>query len=210
MNRHLMKHLFFQIIVAAVAVCCLGGLAEAQSDGSVTNQERRYEEVIDKRADKIVQALRLADTNAERAVQGIIVKQYKDLNAWHAANDPEVKLATRRNPAQLASLRSSLLALHQSFLASLAQWLNESQIEAVKDAMTYGKVQFTFAGYCAQYPSLTDANKQVILRMLKEAREEAMDQGNAHDKTAVFQKYKGKINNYLFKSGIIQLKKKKG
>jgi hypothetical protein len=38
--------------------------------------------------------------------------------------------------------------------------------------------------------------------MLKEAREEAMDAGSAPEKTAIFQRYKGKINNYLSKQGI--------
>ncbi len=44
--------------------------------------------------------------------------------------------------------------------------------------------------------------------MLKPAREEAMDGGSAKDKTAVFQRYKGRINNYLSKQGIIPDKKK--
>ena len=38
--------------------------------------------------------------------------------------------------------------------------------------------------------------------MLKEAREEAMDGGSAEEKTAVFQRYKGKINNFLSRQGI--------
>ena len=33
--------------------------------------------------------------------------------------------------------------------------------------------------------------------MLKEAREEAMDGGSADEKSAVFQKYKNQINDYL-------------
>ena len=44
--------------------------------------------------------------------------------------------------------------------------------------------------------------------LLKDAREEAMDAGSAKDKTAVFQRYKGRINNYLSKQGIIPDKKK--
>ena len=74
--------------------------------------------------------------------------------------------------------------------------------------MTYGKVQFTMAGYLSQYPELSDANRQAILEMLKQAREEAMDGGSAAEKTAIFQKYKGKINNYLSKQGIHPVKAK--
>ena len=78
----------------------------------------------------------------------------------------------------------------------------------MKDKLTYGKVQFTYAGYMADYPNLADDHKQKILAMLKEAREEAMDGGSAEEKTAVFQRYKGKINNYLSKQGIHPEKRK--
>ena len=44
--------------------------------------------------------------------------------------------------------------------------------------------------------------KKKILELLKQAREEAMDGGSAAEKTAIFQRYKGKINNYLSKQGV--------
>jgi len=47
------------------------------------------------------------------------------------------------------------------------------------------------------------------MELLKLAREEAMDGGRAEEKTAVFQKCKGKINNYLSKQGIHPEKKNK-
>jgi len=37
--------------------------------------------------------------------------------------------------------------------------------------------------------------------LLKEARELAIDGGSAEEKTAIFGKYKGKINNYLSAQG---------
>ena len=37
--------------------------------------------------------------------------------------------------------------------------------------------------------------------MLKQAREEAMDGGNAGEKSAIFQKYKDQINDYLNSHG---------
>ena len=73
--------------------------------------------------------------------------------------------------------------------------------------MTYGKVQFTFAGYLAQYPNLSEVNKEKILEFFKQAREEAMDGGSAGEKTAIFQRYKGRINNYLSRQGIHPEKK---
>jgi len=175
----------------------------ADADTAVPGESAaaKYSAVIDQRANKIVQSLALSDTNTAAKVHDIIMGQYRALNDWHNSNDSKIK-AAKHDPAALAGIRSSLKTLHDDYLASLAQYLTPDQIERVKDAMTYGKVQFTFAGYCSQYPALSETNKLEILRMLKEAREEAMDAGSAKDKTAVFQRYKGKINNYLSKQGI--------
>ena len=58
--------------------------------------------------------------------------------------------------------------------------------------MTYGKVQFTYAGYMSAYPNLAEEHKQKILELLKQAREEAMDGGSAEGKRRrCFQKCKG-------------------
>jgi cytochrome c553 len=83
-----------------------------------------------------------------------------------------------------------------------------SSLPGFRPKMTYGKVQFTYAGYLAAYPDLAGQHKQKILELLKEAREEAMDGGSSDEKTAIFQRYKGKINNYLSKQGIHPSKEK--
>ena len=115
--------------------------------------------------------------------------------------------AAKADTNAVSQIHASLKTLHDQFLSALAENLSPEQIETVKDKMTYGKVQFTFAGYVAQYPSLSDENKAEILRLLKLAREEAMDGGSAEEKTAVFQKCKGRINNFLSKQGIHPEKK---
>ena len=101
-----------------------------------------------------------------------------------------------------------LKSLHGEFIAKLSTSLKPEQIEKVKDKMTYGKVQFTFNGYLTAYPNLGEEHQQKILELLKQAREEAMDGGSAEEKTAVFQKCKGKINNYLSKQGVHPEKQK--
>jgi len=70
-------------------------------------------------------------------------------------------------------------------------------VEKVKDKMTYGKVQFTYDGYCGIVPGLTDSDKAKVMELLKLARDEAMDGGSASEKSAIFQKYKNQINDYL-------------
>jgi hypothetical protein len=161
----------------------------------------KYAEVLQIRTSKIVKALSLTDTNQAAAVQQILIAHYQALNAWHNLNDAKLKQAGADKEA-VAKIHASLKSLHDDFLARLSRSLTADQVETVKDEMTYGKVKFTFAGYTSQYPNLTAENKQEILRLLKEAREEAMDGGSAKEKTAVFQRYKGRINNYLSKAGV--------
>jgi hypothetical protein len=163
--------------------------------------EANYTKAIEGRTTDILKILALSDTNKVAKVHDIIIAQYRALNAWHDANDAKLK-AARSDTNATAQIRSSLKTIHNDFLAKLAENLSSEQVDQVKDKMTYGKVQFTFNGYVSQYPDLSEAHRQKILEMLKEAREEAMDGGSAEEKTAVFQRYKGKINNYLSKEGI--------
>ena len=46
-------------------------------------------------------------------------------------------------------------------------------------------------------PGLTDSDRAKILELLRVAREEAVDGGSALEKSAIFQKYKDQINDYL-------------
>lgn len=163
--------------------------------------EAKYTAAIEGRTADILKILALDDTNKVQRMHDIIIAQYRALNGWHDTNDPALK-AAHADKEKTTEIRASLKVLHDNFLTALAQNLTPDQIDQVKDKMTYGKVQFTYKGYCVQYPTLSDANKQEILRLLKEAREEAMDGGSSKEKTAVFQRYKGIINNYLSKQGL--------
>lgn len=194
-----MKKLLFPAAIVALALSALA--ADNKSSPTPEQAAAKYTGVIDQRAQKIVAALGLTDSNTAAKVHGLIMDQYRTLNDWHNANDPQIK-AARGDTAAVAKIRASLKTLHDKYLADLARYLSPAQIETVKDKMTYGKVEFTFRGYCVQYPHLSDANQQAILKLLKEAREEAMDGGSAREKTAIFQRYKGRINNYLSKQGI--------
>jgi hypothetical protein len=187
-----------KIIFAALLLMCRAAFA-AETDSP--EAEAKYTKAIEGRTAEILKILALSDTNKAAKVHDTIIAQYRVLNAWHYANDAKLK-AAREDTNVVAEIRGSLQTLHQQFLARLAENLTPTQIEQVKDKMTYGKVQFTYTGYLAQYPNLSEANKEKVLQLLKEAREEAMDGSSAAQKTAVFQKYKGKINNYLSQQGI--------
>jgi len=163
--------------------------------------ESKYSAAIEGRTADILKILALTDADKSAKVHDAIIAQYRALKAWHEENDAKLK-TVKADTNAVAQIRASLKALHADFLARLAENLSPEQIEQVKDKMTYGKVQFTYAGYMAAYPNLGEEHKQKILELLKQAREEAMDGGSAAEKTAVFTKCKGKINNYLSKQGI--------
>ncbi len=173
----------------------------AETNSPAADAEAKYTAAINGRTADILKILALTDADKAAKVRDTIIAQYRSLKAWHEENDAKLKTAKADTNA-VAQIRGSLKTLHASFLARLAENLSPEQIEQVKDKMTYGKVQFTFAGYASQYPGLSAANRQKILELLKQAREEAMDGGSAAEKTAVFTKCKGKINNFLSKQGI--------
>ena len=196
--------ILFTILVSLLTV---NVFAAADTNATPEQIEAKYTKAIEGRTADILKVLALDDQAKAAKVHDTIIAQYRALKAWHDENDPKLK-AAKHDTNALAEIHASLKTLHDQFLSNLAVNLTSDQVEKVKDKMTYGKVQFTYGGYVNQYPDLSDENKAKILAMLKEAREEAMDGGSAEEKTAVFQRYKGKINNYLSKQGIHPQKSK--
>jgi hypothetical protein len=189
------------LLLAVPVFAALKEMAASDTNPTPEQVEAKYTQAIESRTTDILKVLELSDTNRSAKVHDLIIAQYRALRAWHDANDAKLKTAKGDTNA-VAQTHSSLKALHDQFLAGLSAQLAPEQVEKVKDKMTYGKVQFTYAGYLAAYPDLAGQHKQKILELLKEAREEAMDGGSSDEKTAIFQRYKGKINNYLSKQGI--------
>jgi Spy/CpxP family protein refolding chaperone len=191
-----------QIFLTVAALVLVMSTASAAETNAMSAQlEVKYTKAIEGRTADILKTLALGDTNQAAKVHDTIIEQYRALNAWHDAHDADLK-AARTDTNAVAQIHASLKTLHADFISKLAENLTPEQVEQVKDKMTYGKVQFTFAGYLTAYPDLSETNRQKVLELLKQAREEAMDGGSAAEKTAVFQRYKGKINNYLSQHGV--------
>lgn len=198
-------------VVRLVAVGCglwLACATSANAKPSEPAKDATYEAKLDARVNKIVSSLALPDSARQAQVHDQLIAQYHALNDWHTAHDAELKTlrkAASRHEAgaeeKLKAVDDSLLSLHATFLKQLGAILNAAQVEQVKDAMTYNKVKVTYDAYCQIVPNLSDADKAQILTLLKEAREQAMDAGSAEEKSAVFGRYKGKINNYLSSTG---------
>jgi hypothetical protein len=198
-----MKRLYLTALISvAVAV---GATAQVQltnveeSVASETNSEAAYTKTIDKRAADIVAVLNLTNAATGAKVHELAMAQYRALRDWHEANDVKRKEAKGEAADKI---NASLKAIHEAYIASLSAVLTPAQVEAVKDKMTYGKVQFTFKGYMVKEPNMPEAQQQKVLELLKQAREEAMDAGSSKEKDAIFNRYKGKINNYLSSQGL--------
>lgn len=175
-------------------------------------EEEKYIQVITERSDKIVATLGIMDSIRYYQVRDVIVGQYSALNSHHEQREADIKklkeafagqeevLDDKRTQYE-AEKDKELRVIHRVFIDKLAGLLDDSQIEGVKNGMTYGVLPLTYGAFQDMIPSLTNEQKAKILNLLIEARELAMDEPGSREKHGVFGKYKGRINNYLSAEG---------
>ncbi len=174
--------------------------------------EAAYTRTIEKRADDVLGELRLNELAIAGRVRGIVIDQYRGLRSLHDARDAKVAqiladgtlegpTKVARIEAERASTRNAAAALNDRFLARLAADLSPTQVESVMDKMTYHKLQVTYNGYLEMLPKLADEQKRAVFEILKKARDEAVYAGSSEEKTAIFGRYKGRVNNYLSSEG---------
>ena len=181
---------FLVILVGVVILVSL----DAQAQTVVLNADgldSAYVENIKKRAQKIVDGLQFTDQKQARNVCNIIANRYFLLNDIHAKYDK----------SQQDALQAELYKHHFELASALAIYLNDEQIEAVKDGMTFGRLKRDYQATQDMIPSLSDYEKQQILIWLKEAREYAMDAADSKGKHFWFDKYRGRTNNWLSSRG---------
>lgn len=199
-----------KIVLMSLLLLC-GWISAGAVDLNKENRDPKYVESIVNRSQKIVDKLGLTDVKAAEDVCNIIANRYFELNDIYEIRDAKVKTVKEsgltgdaKNEALKAAENEKDAAFYRShfaFPASLSLFLNEEQIEAVKDGMTYGVVKVTYEATLDMIPSLKEEEKVQIYAWLVEAREFAMDAENSNKKHAAFGKYKGRINNYLAKRG---------
>ena len=177
----------FTVIISLFTIA-----ANAQVALKTEGQEPQYVETIKGRAQKIVDGLNLGDANKEENVRNIIANRYFLLNDIHAKYDKKT---------QEDALYAELYKHHFELASALALYLNEEQIDAVKDGMTYGRLKRDYNAQLEMIPSLTDEEKAQILVWLKEAREYALDAADSKGKHFWFDKYRGRTNNWLSARG---------
>jgi hypothetical protein len=184
------------------------------------NRDPKYVETVVTRSKKIVDKLELKDTNVAHNVLNVVANKYFALNDIYAKRDSDVakiKRSVLTGDGKKAALEgaqnakeAALYRSHFAFPAELSLYLNESQIEAIKDGITFGVVKVTYDATLEMIPTLKEEEKVQILAWLKEAREFSIDAENSNKKHEAFGKYKGRINNYLSKRGYDLVKEREG
>lgn len=179
---------------------------------TAVSKEEQYVKSLELRVSKILAPLNIEKKRKQSKVQQIIVSQYQALSNIHSARDRKINdiKSTHSGSANdlkllIAELETNagkeIAVIHSTFLHDLSRHLTDTQVDAVKDGMTYNVANITFKGYQDMLPSLNDSQKTKIWNWLVEAREIAMDAETSEKKHWWFGKYKGRINNYLSAEG---------
>jgi hypothetical protein len=191
-----------------ILACCAPAMSAAPTTApaaATSDAEAQYNKDINKRGDDTIAALKLDDAAKAERVKQLVMNQYRSLRALHDARDAKLKEIGKDDKAAIdktkADTEVAIKPLHDEFVSKLNAELTPEQVEIVKDKMTMGRLHHDWGGFTDMLPDLTDAQKQYISAQLKEARDIAMDKGSAKEKHAVFDKYRGRINNYLSKQG---------
>ena len=198
-------------IILISLLLVFGWLSAGAVDLNKDNRDPQYVESIVKRSQKIVDKLGLTDVKVAEDVRNVIANRYFELNDIYEVRDAKVKkikesgLSGAAKDDALKAVEyekdAALYRSHFAYPANLSLFLDEKQIEVVKDGMTYGVVKVTYDATIDMIPSLKEEEKAQIYAWLIEAREFALDAENSDKKHAAFGKYKGHINNYLAKRG---------
>ena len=198
-------------IILISLLLVFGWLSAGAVDLNKDNRDPQYVESIVKRSQKIVDKLGLTDVKVAEDVRNVIANRYFELNDIYEVRDAKVKkikesgLSGAAKDDALKAVEyekdAALYRSHFTYPANLSLFLDEKQIEVVKDGMTYGVVKVTYDATIDMIPSLKEEEKAQIYAWLIEAREFALDAENSDKKHAAFGKYKGRINNYLAKRG---------
>lgn len=182
-----MKKVLFATILSLLSIT-----ASAQVALKTEGQDPQYVETIKGRAQKIVDGLQLTDAQKAENVRNIIANRYFLLNDIHAKYDKKT---------QEDALYAELYKHHFELASALALYLNEEQIDAVKDGMTYGRLKRDYNAQLEMIPTLKEEEKAQILVWLREAREYAIDAADSKGKHFWFDKYRGRTNNWLSSRG---------
>ena len=191
----------FNLYVMAVVIC-LASPTFAQEQAANAEQEKKAAEWI--------ASLNLNDAEKEKRLTDVVATHLKTIRDWHNEH-PSSTVPAGINPITgkpLSELDRQLIAdsaipmtVHQALMTGLQKDLEKSQIDAVLDKYTIGKVAFTMNGYKAIVPNITEKEETTIQGFLEQAREQAVDYKSMKEISAIFEIYKTKSEQFLNANG---------
>jgi hypothetical protein len=194
------------IVLLTLVGASLAARAELPAATSA-DEDAAYRQSIRERSAKIVASLDLVDSEQRQRVQALLESHYPALSRWHEANNARLKAldkqarewrgAGQTEEAHAAqkehdALREGLVAIHRQFIAALEELLPTEKVVAVKDAMTYGVAPSRLATF--EKLGLSAEQRQQVVEILEQAREDAMMLGTAEEKHTRFRQAVGRIN----------------
>lgn len=176
----------------------------------VRAQQASAEAELGKKASEWVTALQLNDHAKAEKVKKAIATHLTHVRDWHNSH-PYTLIPEGINPTtggKLSEMDRQIIicstkpkSVHDDLMNTLRKELDSTQVEAILDKYTIGKVAFTLNGYKAIVPGLTPKEETEILKNLKQAREQAIDYKNMREISAIFEIYKTKCEQYLNNNG---------
>lgn len=165
---------------------------------------------LGKKATDWVASLQLNNPEKKQRLRTVVITHLKAVRDWHNEH-PFTTVPAGINPVTgkpLTELDRQLIAdsalpptVHQALMDGLRQELDQQQVNAILDKYTIGKVAFTMAGYRAIVPNITEKEEAVLLGLMEQAREQAVDYKSMKEISAIFEIYKTKAEQYLNANG---------
>lgn len=163
------------------------------------------------RAAKVLAKLSLTNDSIRENIQIVVTNRYLELREIHHRYEERNKeieatdLSKEKKAEELErsyyQYNSDLYRSRFGYIAWLSFYLDDEQVETVKDAMTYNLFHVRYNDFLDLLPNLTKAEKNRVYNWLIEAREFSMDFETPRKMRQMFTKYRGRINNYLSSRG---------
>jgi hypothetical protein len=173
------------------------GTAFAQAAPTPADEQAAYEASIERRVGETVTEMKLDDPAKAELVKEKFKQQLRDLRAWHA----EHYARYRELQVEFEKLDKELKGINKAFIKEMESQLTTEQVDLIRERMVGGRYQHNIGGLNAEYPDLPDWLRNRAIEMWQEARDIAMVLPEGKDKTQVFERYKGRVNNYISAKG---------
>lgn len=175
-----------------------------------SSQPPAIDTALEKKAAEWVVSLKLDDEAKAQKVKSAIAAHLAAVRDWHNSH-PYTMIPEGINPTtggKLSEMDRQIIicstkpkSIHDNLMSVLKAELDSTQVEAILDKYTIGKVAFTLQGYKSIVPDLTPKEEAEILKNLKQARDQAIDYKNMREISAIFEIYKTKCEQYLNNNG---------